>query len=303
MSTAVVVSKAAGRRAARGVPVGSRNYPTGVTGVAIIVGTAGFSYPDWRGPFYPPGLPQRAMLEFYAARFRAVELDYTYYRMPLARNLASMADRTPPGFLFCVKAFRAMTHEVPESPDETQAVFEQFRAALEPLREAGKLGCVLLQFPWSFQASAAAAAHLRRCRELLPGLPAAVEFRNAGWARESWRPRVMGLLRENGMGFCCVDEPPLPGLMPAVVDRAGEPAYVRFHGRNAAKWWRHQAATERYDYLYRRSELEEWAGRIARLAGEAERTFVFFNNCHAGQAATNAQEMLGLLGLGPEPGP
>jgi uncharacterized protein YecE (DUF72 family) len=265
----------------------------------IIVGTAGFSYADWRGPFYPPDLPQKAMLEYYATRFPAVELDYTYYRMPEARHLAAMAGRTPESFVYCVKAYRAMTHERPEAADEMRAVFAQFAAAVEPLSEAGRLGCVLLQFPWSFKPTAESAAYLRVCRDLLPGLPAVVELRNSDWVREPLRPRLMDLLREAGMGFCCVDEPRLQGLMPPIIDRAGEPAYVRFHGRNAKKWWKHESATERYDYQYSQAELAEWAGKIRRLAGEAERTFVFFNNCHAGQAATNAAEMMGLLGQRP----
>jgi len=265
--------------------------------MAIIVGTAGFSYADWRGPFYPADLPQRSMLEYYAQRFKAVELDYTYYRMPLARNMESMAKRTPDQFEFCVKAYREMTHERPEAPDAVAALFAEFAAALEPLREAGKLGCVLLQFPWSFKCTLASADYLRRTAELLHGLPVAVEFRNADWVREPLRPRLMSLLRELEYGFCCVDEPRLPGLVPPIVDWAAEPCYVRFHGRNARKWWKHDNASERYDYLYNQDELSEWAQKIDRLAAEAEKLYVFFNNCHAGQAATNAQEMLGLLEL------
>lgn len=261
----------------------------------VIVGTSGYSYADWRGPFYPSGLPQREMLAFYASQFAAVELNYTYYRMPEARSLAAMVERTPEAFEFCVKAFRGMTHEVPTNTDEVAAVFDRFRSALEPLRESHRLGCVLLQFPWAFRPTKDSASYLRRCRELLQPLPAVVEFRHSSWVADRVRPRLAALLTELGLGYCCVDEPPLETLMPPVVIAAAEPGYVRFHGRNTRKWWQHKEASERYDYLYSRPELAEWATKIGHLDRQMAKTYVFFNNCHAGQAATNARTMLELL--------
>ncbi len=265
----------------------------------ILVGTAGFSYADWRGVFYPGGLPQSQMLEYYTRRFAGVELDYTYYRMPVAKAMAAMVERTPQGFEFCVKAYKGMTHERPASEDDARDVFGQFQAALLPLRDAGRLGCVLLQFPWSFRCTGESAEYLRRCSDWLAGMPAVVEFRNAEWVRPAALDRLVNLLGGLGFGFCAVDEPQLKGLMPPVVAAAGDLGYVRFHGRNARRWWKHDTASERYDYLYSTAELADWAEKIKRLAGEVKKTYVFFNNCHAGQAATNATEMQGLLGLEP----
>jgi len=265
----------------------------------IEVGTAGYSYADWRGPFYPPGLPQSQMLEHYARRFSAVELDFTYYRMPSLRTMASMVRRTGPGFTFCVKANRAMTHERAEEPAEVSRAFAEFLAAMHPLVDADRFGCLLLQFPWSFRPNAASTAYLRYCRELLADVPSVVELRNADWVSPEELPRLEALLTELGFSFCCVDEPQLKGLMPPVVLATGPIGYVRFHGRNKHRWWQHEVASERYDYLYSQTELAEWTDKIRRLADEVEKTYVFFNNCHAGQAASNASQMMDLLGLNP----
>ncbi|MDP2871035.1 MAG: DUF72 domain-containing protein [Bacillota bacterium] len=266
----------------------------------ILLGTAGFSYADWRGVLYPDALPARDMLAFYATRFSAVELDFTYYRMPTAATLGSMARRTPPGFEFCVKAFRGMTHELPEDPGDIPATFHQFLEALRPLHDNGKLGCVLLQFPWAFRCGGDSREYLETCAELLRDVPTVVEFRNSEWVADPVREDVLGDLRRMGFGFCAVDEPRLKGLMPPLAATTSPIGYVRFHGRNAAKWWKHEAASERYDYLYTAAELSEWTGKIERLAQETDKTYVFFNNCHAGHAATNAAMMAGLLGLDPE---
>jgi uncharacterized protein YecE (DUF72 family) len=272
----------------------------GVSSVgSVLVGTAGFSYADWRGPFYPEGLAAQRMLEFYAGRFGAVELDYTYYRMPVAPAMASLAKRTGEGFEFCVKAFKGMTHERAADAPEMAQVFGEFGRALEPLAATGKLGCVLLQFPWSFKPAPESLSYLAACRDSLGDLPAVVEFRNGEWVAEERRGQVLGLLRELDLGFCCVDEPRLRGLMPGLAVATGDLGYVRFHGRNAQKWWHHEQASERYDYLYSEEELREWAGKIQRLAAETRKTYAFFNNCHAGKAATNASMMLGLLDLDP----
>lgn len=257
----------------------------------IQVGTSGFSYKDWIGPFYPPGTQQRAMLEDDATRFDLVELDYTYYTMPVRRTIESLCSRTPDGFTFCVKAHRSMTHEISTDQEEVRKAFSTFMEALEPMVQAGKLGCVLVQFPWSFKPTGENAAYVARLRELLPEVEVTVEFRNIQWVHE----RTFALLREEGLGFCCVDEPRLRGLFPPLAVATSRLAYVRFHGRNAAKWWKHEQAWERYDYLYTVEELSEWVPRVRKLASETDRTLVLFNNCHAGQAATNAEMMRQLL--------
>jgi uncharacterized protein YecE (DUF72 family) len=240
------------------------------------------------------------MLAFYSTRFQAVELDFTYYRMPSASTMESMSRRTPPEFEFCIKAFGGMTHEPPADKGDLVALFYQFLEALRPIKDDGKLGCILMQFPWSFRYGDPALEYLALCSELLAGAPTVIEFRNSGWVAETVRAQVLGRLREMGLGFCAVDEPRLKGLMPPLTAATSDLGYVRFHGRNAAKWWKHDTASERYEYLYTETELNEWTEKIERLAEETRKTYVFFNNCHAGHAATNAAMMSALLGLDPE---
>lgn len=257
----------------------------------IQVGTCGFSYKDWVGPFYPEGTPDRAMLEYYATRYDLLELDYTYYSMPVRRTIAGMCERTPEAFTFCVKAHKSMTHEISDDPAQVSAIFARFIDAVRPMADVGKLGCILVQFPWSFRPSNPNAAYIAGLGRLLPDMPVTVEFRNTEWVQE----RTFDLLRRSRLGFCCVDEPRLSGLFPPLAVATSPLAYLRFHGRNAAKWWKHEQAWERYNYLYSRDELEEWVPRIRALAGQAERTMVLFNNCHVGQAATNADMLAQML--------
>jgi len=263
----------------------------------ILVGTSGFSYRDWVGSFYPEGTRPRDMLAHYARRFPVVELNFSYYRMPDARTLASMDRRTPDRFEFLIKAHQSMTHDIPADPAERRAVFEEFRAAVRPLEESGKLGCVLFQFPWKHRPSAETVSYLGEIRDRYPDLPLVVEFRNREWVR----PETHETLRRLGLGYCCVDEPALKGLMPRESVVTSGIGYVRFHGRNRAKWWNHKEPWERYDYLYTREELEEWVPRVRDMETRTEKTYVLYNNCHAGQAATNAQMMLELLGTQPSP--
>lgn len=252
------------------------------------IGTSGFSYEDWVGPFYPDGLPKRAYLRFYAQHFSACELNFTYYCMPNARTLEAMAAKTPEHFLFTLKAHQEMTHE----REDTEATFAQFVAALDPLIQAKKLGCILVQFPWSFKNTPQNRNYLKLCRERLGELPAAVEFRNREWITDE----VFELLRELDLGFCCVDQPRLRGLIPPVAVTTGRVAYVRFHGRNAAKWWRHEQAWERYDYAYSEEELKEWVPKIRKLDSEAQDTYIFANNHYQAQAVDTARQLRMLLG-------
>jgi len=257
----------------------------------ILIGTSGFSYDDWRGPFYPEGLASAAMLPFYAQAFKTVEINFTYYQMPGGKSITGLERKTPADFTFCLKAHKSMTHEISKDPAETGKIFHRFREALTPLLATGKLGCVLLQFPWGFKFTQENLEYLCFAREALGDLPAVVEFRNAGWVREE----VFSFLSGLGFGFCCVDEPRVRGLMPPVARVTSDLAYLRFHGRNAARWWKHDEAWERYDYLYSPAELEEWRPAILELSAQAKTTFVFFNNHHAGQAVINARMLAELL--------
>jgi uncharacterized protein YecE (DUF72 family) len=270
-------------------------------GRRIFVGTSGYSFADWVGPFYPPGTRPGDFLSFYARHFDTVELNSTYYRVPSPRAIEQMERKTPPGFRFMVKVNQAMTHE----HSLEAGLVRDFRAALEPLKAARKYEGLLAQFPWGFRCTRENESHLAALRDSLEGEPLFVEFRHASWAT----PDLSAWLRERRLGFCAVDEPRLENLMPPVSMVTGDDAYVRFHGRNSKNWWgsRSSAAAgaaprtadavsgDRYDYDYRADELKEWVQKVRELAGQARRTYLFFNNCHAGHAAGSAKLMQEML--------
>ena len=253
----------------------------------IYVGTSGFSYEDWVGPYYPPSLSKNDWLTFYAKEFSTLEINYTYYRMPTAKTLAGMARKTPSGFLFTIKTPQEMTHTREAEP----ALFAQFVEALKPLRDENKFGAVLAQFPHSFHNIPDNLAYLKAFRERLRDLPVVIEFRDAQWLGA----KTFAFLREQQLGFCCVDEPRLKGLLPPIAEATSQVAYVRFHGRNAAKWWEHAQAYERYDYTYPKAELEEWTPQIQKLNQLAETVFVFANNHYRAQGIDTARQLRLLL--------
>jgi uncharacterized protein YecE (DUF72 family) len=256
-------------------------------GGEILVGTSGYSFDDWVGKFYPDGIRKGNMLSYYVQHFPVVEVNSSYYRIPRSAVLHQMERKTPPGFEFIIKAHKSMTHSLDAGPDE----YSQFIDALEPVQDAGKFSGVLLQFPWGFKHTRGARDHLKSLRANLPEFPLFVEFRNDGWIRDE----TFSLLEDLGIGYCSVDEPRLKGLVPPIVKNTGGAGYVRLHGRNAKNWWGRTAGGDRYDYMYSNDELKEWVDKIRGLAAEAKKTYVFFNNCHAGQAATNAQLMQQML--------
>ena len=257
----------------------------------ILIGTSGFSYKDWKGPFYPKGLPEREMLAFYSERFRTVELNFSYYAIPSAATSRRLVERSAGRVEFVVKAHRSMTH----TREAGEADYEAFLRGVAPLREAGLLGAFLVQFPHAFRPTRQNAAYLLEvCGRLAP-VPVVVEFRHAGWVAAE----TFDFLRRHGLGFCCVDEPRLKGLLPPVAEATGPIGYFRFHGRNAEKWWRHDEAYERYDYLYVAEELAEWVPKILKVEASTEKVYAFFNNHYAGQAVTNSRMLEELLAEAP----
>jgi len=262
------------------------------------VGTSGFSFDDWLGRAYPAGLAKAKMLEYYEGvlGFDTVELNFTYYAMPVPRTLASMVNRTGSGFCFVIRSHRDMTHDIWQDEDrrvlkDTSEVFKAFREGISPLVDTGRLGCVLVQFPVFFYPYPQNFDYMRRMSDLMPGVHLVVEFRNRAWLRQD----AFRLLEERDIGYCVVDEPKLPRLMPFDSRRTSEVAYFRFHGRN--RNWFNCPREERYNYLYSADELEEFIEPLRSVSAGASSTYVFFNNCHAGAAARNALMMRQMLGL------
>jgi len=258
---------------------------TRVDGHPVRIGTSGFSFPDWDGAFYPRGLASGRRLGFYARYFPTVEINSTYYGIPEPKTFRLLLAKAPEDFDFVVKAHQSMTHEE-ETPAES---YDQLLRAIEPVREAGRLEGILAQFPWRFRRTPEAERHLLEMRQRFHGLSLFAEFRHDSWMREE----VFDFLAGHGIGYCCVDEPALEGLVPPVARLTTDVAYVRFHGRNEKNWWGKEG--DRYDYDYRPEELQEWQKKIRELAERAKKTYVFFNNCHAGQAARNARLMMDMM--------
>ncbi|HNW92649.1 MAG TPA: DUF72 domain-containing protein [bacterium] len=266
----------------------------------IRIGTSGYSFPDWRGTVYPRGVPAARWLVYYAQDlgFDCVEINATYYRPLPARTYAGMATATPADFRFTIKGHRGFTHDpfdprLAARPDTAAALAAAgaFAATLDPLRAAGKLAAVLLQFPVMVTPSPVLHDYLRRLREAFPDDRLVIEFRHRDWATAE----QLAFLRAAGLAYCAVDEPPLPQLMPLQPVVTAAPGYLRLHGRN--RNWFNAARELRYDYDYSPAELQALLPAVRTLADDSDEVFVFFNNCHLGKAARNARALQDLLGI------
>ncbi len=262
--------------------------------MALHIGTCGFSYRDWIGPFYPAGIKPLEMLPYYAQHFGCVEIDSTYYAIPQPRLFEGMDRRTPPNFRFTVKAPGSITHlPADAAPVEEEAA--SFREALEPIRASGKLAAVLAQFPNSFRPGPHANQRLTWLRDAWPDMNLIAEFRHRAWQADE----TLATLRSLGIGWCNVDEPRFASLMRPGSEVTSPVGYIRFHGRNYGRWWKQErAGHERYDYSYSKDELTEWLPRIAAVEEQAKEAYVFFNNHHLGKSAANAQQLAEMLRKG-----
>jgi uncharacterized protein YecE (DUF72 family) len=255
-----------------------------VNALVFVVGTSGFSYKDWRGPFYPRGIQDKDMLGFYAEKFPMVEINSSYYAIPSVASVRSMVSKVPDDFEFVVKAHGSITHE--RRPPSSS--LPPFLNPLGPMRDAGKLGCLLFQFPNSFRHGEDGLAFLMDLREELPpDWPAVVEFRHSSWLRGQTYEVLAGF----GLGFVNCDMPQVRGLMPPTDVVTSDVAYVRLHGRNSGSWYDHDEAWERYDYRYSDQELEEWVPRLVDIGQRTKKTYIVFNNHPRGQSSDNALAM------------
>jgi len=254
------------------------------------IGPAGWSYEDWYGVVYPPSPPRNFKPLAYLARyFNAVEVNSTFYRLPTAGMTATWPKLVPTEFRFAVKLTQVFTHQREEFPG--RAVVLAFIDGLAPLREAGRLGPLLLQFPWSFRFGPQAVDWLQRLADNFADFDRFIEVRHASWAQ----PEAIEALRRVG-GYCNIDQPQLRDCLGPSAHAFGRSAYVRLHGRNAANWFAdNQPSYERYNYLYSEDELREWASRIEALRQQTDDTYVFANNHYRGQGPVNALELKALL--------
>lgn len=272
------------------VPAGDRIAPIPLGESTIWVGTCGYSYREWVGPFYPPATTSGAMLAAYARRFALVEIDATYYRIPGIATFESMAARTPEGFRFTAKVPGSLTHLDANVLEPSFDDATRFLESIEPLRYAGKLHAGLAQFPNGFRPNERARRHLARLREAFGEVPLAVEFRHREWQTAA----TLALLAELDLAWVNVDEPSFPTLLHPSSDVVTSLAYVRFHGRNAGSWWKGDAA-ERYAYGYSDEELLPWVGRVAEMSERARDVYVLFNNHRFGAAPRDAARFAELL--------
>lgn len=264
--------------------------------MTVRIGPAGWSYKDWAGPVYPDPRPAGFdELTFIADRFDCIEINTTFYRPPAAKMVEGWVRRTAhrPDFRFTAKLWRRLTHE---EGDWGEADVRLVRDGMAPLVEAGRLGALLAQFPWSFCDGARERDRLARITAFFPGVPLVVEVRHASWGGAA------DFFRGIGAGFCNVDQPPSATSLQETAHVTSGTAYVRFHGRNAAAWFSRDAGRdEKYDYLYSADELRPWVERIRAMARAAPEVYVVTNNHFRGQAVVNAiQLMLELTPRRPE---
>jgi len=264
------------------------------TAPRLYLGTAGWSYADWNGIVYPTEQPRGwHALDFLSCYFNLVEIDSSFYRIPSARSSQSWARRMAghPDFLFTAKLWEGFTHrkaiDLPEGLLARHDV-DAFRAFLDPLAEAGRLGCVLAQFPWSFKPTPENEDRLARLLDAFHEYPLAVEVRHASWFQEQF----LAWLSERKVGFTNIDQPLFGGSLGPTEAVTAPFFYVRLHGRNRAAWFSEEAGPQdRYDYLYSREELFPWVERIERMRNKSQRGFVITNNHFRGQGVTNALEL------------
>ena len=252
----------------------------------LLIGTSGYYYEDWRKVFYPPGLPNSEMLVYYARHFNTVEINATYYKIPGIQTFKRMETNTPDGFQFIVKTHQETTHR----RIENEASLTKLAASVQPLIAAGKFSGYLAQFPYSFKNSEKNRKYLVETKQMIGEHPLFVEFRNNSWIKKP----LVDFLRQHQISYVNVDEPPLPGLLPAQDIVTSNAGYIRLHGRNQKDWWQGKGSA-RYDYNYEEDELKEWLTNISNILRKTFKTYIFFNNHPNGQAVKNAEQMIEIL--------
>lgn len=257
----------------------------------VLIGTAGWSYKDWEGTFYPPHGSKFDALAYISHYFDTVEVNSSFYRIPPPTHGKSWVRRVAQNhdFQFTVKLYRGFTHARQELAVDDAEAFQRF---LDPMAEAGRLGALLIQYPWSFKEEGDRIDQLFDVLRTFERYPRAVEVRHSSFQTDEFYQ----MLREAGSAFVNIDQPLFSDSIKPSGVLTSNIGYVRLHGRNYQKWFAHQESWERYDYLYSPKELRPWVDRIESMS-EAEKIFVVTNNHFRGQAAVNALELKRELGL------
>ncbi|MBR9978724.1 MAG: DUF72 domain-containing protein [Bacteroidetes bacterium] len=244
----------------------------------IFLGTSGYSYDDWVGPFYRHGTPKAAMLDYYRHFFPTVELNYTYYTMPRPSTLFQIRNKAPQ-MQFSVKAHQSMTHQ----RRGLRQSWQDFADAMTVLSDTGQLTCLLFQFPFSFKYNEENSSYVEDLIVYFDLFHVVLEFRHASWHSKS----IYRRFATNKVCFCSIDAPRLPGLTSNVLYRGKDVAYYRLHGRNARNWFVGDNVT-RYDYRYGETEIRDIVENIIALAEAARHVFIYANNHPRAQAVETA---------------
>ena len=276
--------------------------------------------------FYPLSVKTSGdRLRFYADQFPLVEVDSSYYGIPKPENAELWAAQTPPGFVFDVKSFSLFTNHptrpislppdirddlpanlrekktvyVEQMPDELlDETWDRFRAALEPLRAAGKLGAVFFQFPPWFLPSSRSLAYVEQVQERMYGFQVAVELRKPEWLDARHRDGTLAFLRSRDIPYVAVDVPPghATSMSPVHEVTSSKLAVVRFHGRNHDTWdLRGVPPNVRFRWDYTDAELSEWVPRIKEMERSAGRVHALMNNNYSNYSVKNAQQLEKML--------
>ncbi|MCU1427096.1 MAG: hypothetical protein JWL83_1096 [Actinomycetia bacterium] len=305
-----------------------------LAGRGIYVGITAWTEPTLiETGFYPAdATTPEERLRYYATQFPITEVDSTYYSPPSERVAKLWVERTPADFVFDIKAFRLLTHhptphkslwrdlrdELPAEvtaarnvyaeklpPEMLDDALDRFIGALHPLREAGKLGVVLFQFPQYFFPSRTSYAYMEWLADRLEdaGVTGAIEFRQHSWMDGERIERVLEFLRSHGLAYVSVDEPQgFVSSVPPIAAATAGVAIVRFHGRNQDTWQQKGVtAAERfaYDYTEHPGELEEWVPRVSALHEEGRPVHALMNNCYSDYAVKSGQYLAQLLNAEP----
>jgi uncharacterized protein YecE (DUF72 family) len=286
------------------------------------IGTSGWSYPagpgKWNGIFYPATRSKRAgtkdfdELRYYAQHFNTVEVNSTFYGQPRAEVTGAWVDRTPRDFEFSLKLYQKFTHPKmfkeqalrhggSEGPlldllaQVTASDIDDYRAGIEPLANAGRLGALLAQFPASFKDTPPARDYLAQLLRAFSDYRIAVELRHKSWS--DGLGETLALLNGFGAALVQIDEPKFrlsirQNWLPNVTSFY----YVRLHGRNAKQWWHHEHRDDRYNYLYTAKELQEFSDTAGAAKELVKKSYLYTNNHFAAKSVVNAVMLKAQLG-------